>query len=118
MHILAAFFDPNNNGFDLTDLGAVIILVLTVWGSVWGALTWNGKRVAAARTKERLEMEQRIRDTVEQMTKPIQPQYRNDGGSLRDVADKIDVVIERQAHISDRLDKHIDWHMNREEDRR
>ena len=52
---------------------------------------------------------------AEILTKPIAPNYRNDGGSLRDVADKIDVVIERQSYISERLDKHIDWHLDKGE---
>ena len=114
MSILANFLDPADNGFDLGDLSVLVAIMVGISALTATLVRWNSKRVAVVRTAERAEMEKRITEAIDFATKPIAPEYRNNGGSLRDVADKIDIVIERQSHIADRLDKHIDWHMERE----
>jgi hypothetical protein len=115
MHILAAFLDPNNNGLDVTDVATLVGIVLAVAGALAGVQKWNAKRVAEVRTRERADMERRIKAAVTEATMQIQPDYRNGGATLRDLGDKLDVVIERQGHIADRLDKHIDWHLDKGE---
>jgi hypothetical protein len=110
--ILAAFFDPNDNGFDVTDAAIIVGFVLTVWGAVWGAVAWNSRRVAATRAQERADTEARITAAVTRLSDKVQPQ--NGGSGWRDVHHKLDTVIERQAHIADRLDAHIDWHLDKE----
>lgn len=119
MEILAAFFDPNDNGFDITDVAVILAFVLTVWGAVWGAVTWNSKRVAAARAQERADTEARITAAVTRLSDKVQPQ--NGGTGWKDVHNKIDgiaeqvgTLVERQTYISDRIDSHISWHMDRE----
>lgn len=118
MHVLAAFFDPNDNGFDLTDLAAVILLILTVWGAVWGAFTWNAKRTARMRIAERAEMEARITAAVVAAAADSQP--RNGGKGWMDLHGKVDALMERQTDvirdvrgIRERLDDHIDSHHER-----
>jgi len=115
MHVLAAFFDPNNNGFDLTDVGAILGVALAVGAVMAGVNKVYAKRIAIVRTRERDEMERRIKAAVTEATIQIQPEYRNGGATLRDLGDKLDVVIERQGHMADRLDKHIDWHLDKGE---
>lgn len=114
MHLLASILDPADNGFDISDLSVLLGVILTVSVTTATIVRWNAKRVATERARERKEMERRLLDEIEARTKPIQPEYRNDGGSLRDVADKLDTVIERQSYISDRLDHHITWHLDKE----
>lgn len=114
MSVLAAILDPSDNGFDIGDLSLLVGTIVAISALTATIVRWNAKRLAAARTRDVNDMEQRIKAAITVATKPIAPDYRNDGGSLRDVADKIDTLIVRQAHISDRLDNHIDWHMDKE----
>ena len=111
MHVIAALLDPSDNGFDISDLSVLLGIILLISGTTATIVRWNAKRVALVRTRERAEMEERIKNAVTSATTQIQPEYRNNGGSMRDIADKIDVVIERQSYISDRLDKHLDAHL-------
>ena len=114
MQVLAAILDPSDNGFDIGDLSLLVGVIVAISALTATFVRWLAKRREAGATAERVAMERRIKEAISIATKPIAPEYRNNGGSLRDVADKIDVVIERQSHIADRLDKHIDWHMERE----
>lgn len=114
MSILATILDPADNGFDIGDLSVLIGVILTISVTTATIVRWNANRLAAARNRDVNDMEQRIKAAIMVATEPIAPDYRNDGGSLRDVADKIDTLIVRQVHISDRLDNHIDWHMDKE----
>ena len=114
MHILATLLDPSDNGFDIGDLSLLVGVIVSISLTTAAVVRWNAKRVARVRAKERADLEQRILDAITDRTRPIQPEYRNDGGALRDVADKLDTVIDRQGYISDRLDKHIDWHLEKE----
>lgn len=113
MPILAAFLDPSNDGFDLTDLASFVGLVLLIAGSVTGAVRWNAKRTTAAHQRERAEMEERIKAAVVFAAKDLQP--KNGGTGWKDVHNKLDVVLDRQGEVlSDvqylraRIDNHID----------
>lgn len=105
MHILASILDPADNGFDISDLSVLIGVILTISVTTATVVRWNAKRVAVVRAKEREAMEQRLRDYISQATKAIQPDYRNNGTSLTDVAETV-------KYVSQRLDSHIDWHLD------
>jgi hypothetical protein len=116
MHILAAFFDPNGNGFDITDVSVLLGVFVVVWGAVWSAIRWNGKRVAAARARERADMERRLAEQIKEATRPIQPDA-NGGFALADVVRTLDDIGGDVRYLRKRLDDHIDWHVeNKRED--
>lgn len=110
MHILAAFFDPNDNGLDITDLSIVVAFLLAVWGAVWGAVRWNSNRVAVARARERAEMERRLAEQIKEATRPIQPDA-NGGFALADVVRTLDGIRDDVTYLRRRLDDHITWHV-------
>ena len=80
---LASFFDPNSNGFDITDIAAILFFVIAVTGAV----------TAIARSSARM-VRRIVKEEVAHATKPIQPVYRNGGQSLADVSAKLDQIVE------------------------
>lgn len=94
--------DPANNGFDVTDLLALLGVVTAITGII--ALLW---KVLAA---------PQISRQISEATKPIQP-GANGGKSLPDVAANTQLIVERQTDIiqdlremRSRLDQHLDNH--------
>lgn len=90
MHVLAAFFDVGNDGFDVSD--AIAIGVAT--GLIVGALRWvirrwrSGKRWGASKIEDYVESVvvreiAALRTELRQLTAPIQP-GANGGESLPD----------------------------------
>lgn len=119
MDILAAFFDPSDNGFDIMDTAQIVGLVVLITGMVTAVLRWNSRRAAAERQAERDAVKRDILDAIEEKTRPIQPGYRNGGESLADISTIGRILMERQADVikdvrgvRDRLDHHIDWHQS------
>lgn len=121
MTILAAILDPSDNGFDIGDLSLLVGVIVAISALTATFVRWNSKRVAekvaAVRTAERHEMEERIREAVDLVAAKVQP--RNGGKGWQDVHTKLDTVITRQgevvsdlSHIRTRLDEHIDWHLD------
>ena len=110
MHILAAFLDPNDNGFDITDVSVLLGVFVVVWGAVWSAIRWNSNRVAVAHARERAEMERRLAEQIKEATKPIQPDA-NGGFALADVVRTLDNIGEDVRYLRRRLDDHITWHV-------
>lgn len=78
----SGFFDPNGNGWDITDLASILGLVLTIAAVV----AVVRKMVQTAAAKFAREVRDIVRDELDRYTKPIQPGYRNGGESLADVA--------------------------------
>lgn len=68
---------------------AEILTVLSITAMILAALIWLIKAVQA----------------VQHETKP------NSGSSMRDAIDRIERTVEK---LNDKLDGHIDWHMDRE----
>jgi hypothetical protein len=116
VHILAAFFDPNDNGLDITDVSVLLGVFIVAWTAVWGAVRWNGKRVAAVRDRERAEMERRLAEQIKEATKPIQPDA-NGGFALADVVRTLDGIGDDVRYLRRRLDDHIDWHVENRDGR-
>lgn len=113
MHILAAILDPSNNGFDIGDLSLLVGVIVAISALTATIVRWNAKRVAVVRTRERAEMEDRIKDAVTDAAKDLQP--KNGGHGWDDVHSKLDTVITRQGevlkdvqYLRERIDGHID----------
>ena len=117
MQVLAAIFDPADNGFDIYDLSLLVGVIVAISALTATIVRWNNKRVAVhvaeVRTAERREMEDRIREAVDLVAAKVQP--RNGGHGWDDVHSKLDTVITRQGEVVDdlhylrgRLDHHID----------
>ena len=81
--ILASFFDPNSNGFDITDVGAILFFAIAAAGAVAGFTRWWTRLVRRI-----------VKEEVAHATQPIQPGYRNGGQSLADVSAKLDRIAE------------------------
>jgi hypothetical protein len=64
----------------LADYVGLIATVLAILGIMGGGLIWLVRNV--------------VRDEISKATKSIQPNYRNHGQSLADVAHKVDRLIE------------------------
>ncbi len=118
MDILASFFDPSDNGFDVLDTAQIIALVVAISGVVAGILRWNSRRAAEERTREREEVKRELLAAIDERTKPIQPGYRNGGESLADISMIGRILMERQSDVikdvrgvRERLDEHIDHHL-------
>ena len=124
MDILASFFDPNENGFEVTDLAPLVAILGVLTGIMVGLLRWESNRTGARRAAERAEMARQIEDAIELHIKPIQPGYRNGGESLADLAAVAKLIQERQKDIAgevvevkgdvravgQRINDHIDHH--------
>jgi len=117
VEILAAFFDPSSDGFDIVDLAQIVGLATVISGVVLGWLRWNANRTAAHRIAERDAMQRAILATIDERTKPIQPGYRNGGESLADISMIGRILMDRQTDVirdvrgvRERLDEHIDTH--------
>lgn len=122
MDILAAFFDPSDNGFDIVDTAQIVGLVVLISGVVAGIFRANAKRVAADRAAEREQVKRELLAAIDERTKPIQPGYRNGGESLADISSIGRMLMDRQVDvirdvrgIRERLDHHIDWHQSDKE---
>lgn len=87
--IFAGFFDPSNNGWDIGDVAAILGFIVLLVGAVYGALRWFSSVIRGI-----------VREEVADRTQPIQPNYRNGGQSLADVAAKVDLLV---SHLG--LDK-------------
>jgi hypothetical protein len=114
--ILAAFFDPSDNGFDIVDTAQIVGLAVLISGVVAGIFRSNAKRAAAARQAERDAMKRELLDALEERTKPIQPGYKNGGESLADISGLARLLMARQTDVirdvrgvRERLDHHIDY---------
>jgi hypothetical protein len=119
--ILAAFFDPSDNGFDIVDTAQIVGLVVLISGVVAGIFRANAKRAAAERQAERDAVKRELLAAIDERTKPIQPGYRNGGESLADISGIGRMLMDRQLDvirdvrgIRERLDHHIDWHQDKE----
>lgn len=88
MRVLAAFFDPNDNGFDVTDAAILLTFIVALVTAVYGA-----SRFAARQLREE------ITDVVNKRTQPLVSGYRNDGNSLTDISNRVETVIYRQGEI-------------------
>jgi hypothetical protein len=97
MHVLAAFFDPNNNGFDLTDLITPLAFVLASVGAWIGVDKWRDEKRATARA----DLVDTIRDVVQDATKDAQP--RNGGSGWTDVAQGVRELKANQVGIKDQI---------------
>jgi hypothetical protein len=97
MHVLAAFFDPNNNGFDLTDLITPLAFVLASVGAWIGVDKWRDEKRTAART----ELVDTIREVIQDATKDAQP--RNGGFGWTDVARDVRELKANQVSIRDQI---------------
>jgi hypothetical protein len=115
LHVLAAFFDPAGDGFDITDASVIAGFILLVWGAVWGAVRWNARRVAAEREQERAELERRLTQQIKEATRPIQPDA-NGGFALADVVRTLDGIGDDIRYLRKRLDDHVDWHVENRKD--
>lgn len=80
----ANFFDPNSNGFDITDIATILFFTVALVGAVAGLLRFTANAIKRV-----------VREELEHYTRPIQPGYRNGGQSLADVAAKVDKLIEK-----------------------
>lgn len=100
MRILADFFDPSNNGLDITDLIPPLAFVALIVGGIAGL--W--------RLVAKPQIEQQIKDA----TLPIQP-GTNGGKSLSDLHGKHDITQALVKDLSDRFSDHIEWHLDHKE---
>ncbi len=86
--ILAAFWDPGNDAFDVGDLGLIVGIVGGVMGALVIAVRWLDSRI----------------DTK---TKQIQPDT-NGGRSLTDLHKKVDQFADYQRAVNDAREQSIE----------
>ena len=120
MHILAAILDPSDNGFDIGDLSLLVGVIVAISALTAGIVRWNAKRVAKVRTAERAEMEERIKAAVEHVAQKVQPKnsgigWADTAATVKQIAARQGEVLESVTYLRERLDTHIDWHINKGE---
>lgn len=117
MDVLAGFFDPNADGFDILDMAQIVGLIVAIVGLAAMYWRYHSKQVATIRAGERQEIKHEIIDALDERTQGIQPGYKNGGDSLHDISmlgrlmlDGQQEVLREVAAIRARLDEHIDNH--------
>ena len=80
--ILATFWDPNSNGFDITDVGTVLAVLAPILIALGIIARWAHRQL-------REEITEVVRREIAKATQPIQPGYRNGGESLADVSEMV-----------------------------
>lgn len=93
MNFASSFFDPNGNGWDITDLGAMLGLLVAVCAVV--ASIWKLFQLAAEKFAR--EVREIVKDEIATATLPIQPGYRNGGESLADLAHAVRCIAAKQG---------------------
>lgn len=83
----AGFFDPNNNGWDITDLAAIGGIILTA-AAVWLVA---GKVIARVGRWMKHAVREIVREEIMEHTALIQP-TSNGGKSLPDIAKRTDRI--------------------------
>lgn len=119
MHVLASILDPSDNGFDISDLSVLLGVVVLIAGSTATVVNWRAKRVAAARSVERAEMEARIKDAVDLVAAKVQPQNGGEGwkdtaATVKQIAARQGEVLDSVTYLRERLDQHFTWHLEKE----
>ena len=88
MTVLAAFFDPSNDGFDIADLGLMLaigfgpVVIFVGWLKAKG-YGWLSGEIAKI-----------VDEKIQEYTQPIQPGYRNGGESLADVSHNLQRLMD------------------------
>ena len=77
--LLAKFFDPNGNGFDIVDAGELTAFIIASAAIIRAVALWTRKML-------RVEIGYVMDEKLTHYTQPIQPGYRNGGESLADLA--------------------------------
>jgi hypothetical protein len=88
IQILASFFDPDNNNFDIVDGSVVLAIIVAVTTLAGVGIKWLDGRIA-------------------HRTHQIQPDT-NGGKSLTDLHKKVDQFAEYQRSVNDARDQSID----------
>jgi len=119
MHILAAILDPSDNGFDIGDLSLLVGVIVAISALTATIVRWNAKRVAKVRTQEPAEMEDRIKAAVEHVAAKVQPKnsgigWADTANTVKQIAARQGEVLESVTYLRNRLDQHIDWHIEKE----
>ena len=100
--ILASFFDPSSNGFDISDASVALGATLALFGVILGVR--QGSKVLCKMATDALRdlisieikaSRHEFSAEVSQLTKPIQP-GGNGGSSLTDSNKKLDLIA---AHL-------------------
>ena len=89
--IFASFFDPNSNGWDITDLAAIFGLII----GLGGAVIVIRQSVKASARWVSSTVREIVREEVAEQTRPIQ-KNANGGKSLPDANKKLDFIA---AHL-------------------
>ena len=91
--LAASFFDPNSNGWDITDLVSILGLLVAVCAVV--ASIWKLFQLAAEKFAR--EVREIVKDEIATATLSIQPGYRNGGESLADLAHAVRCIAAKQG---------------------
>lgn len=113
-HLIASWYDPGDNGFDIGDALDWVLVIAALYGG-WKVLVALVRWLDARRDRRHaidvkaimapvLEQQtEHILKSVKDMTKSIEPEYRNNGTSLTDVSDKLTQLDAKVDGISGRL---------------
>ena len=113
-HIVASWYDPGDNGFDVGDLLTICLVVAALYGGIVAitkAVRWvdarNDRRkaldVKAIMAPELEALRVSIEATIHESTKPIQPET-NGGLSMTDLHSKVSQALVAIERIEERLD--------------
>jgi len=91
--LATSFFDPNSNGWDITDLASILGLLVAVCAVV--ASIWKLFQMAAEKFAR--EVREIVKDEIATATLSIQPGYRNGGESLADLAHAVKAIAAKQG---------------------
>ena len=91
--LATSFFDPNSNGWDITDLASILGLLVAVCAVV--ASIWKLFQLAAEKFAR--EVREIVKDEIATATLSIQPGYRNGGESLADLAHAVRCIAAKQG---------------------
>ena len=91
--LASSFWDPNSNGWDITDLASILGLLVAVCAVV--ASIWKLFQLAAEKFAR--EVREIVKDEIAMATLPIQPGYRNGGESLADLAHAVRCIAAKQG---------------------
>lgn len=94
MHILAAFWDPGNDGFDIGDL---MLILAVMFGPVLVLIGWIRTVGKSWLTHE---IDKCVETKLKAYTQSIQPGYRNGGSSLTDLSHNLRAIM-RQLGVEE-----------------
>lgn len=87
---------------------SLLIVILT---AAVGALAWALRRRAAHLVQQQKAQQAELREFILEVTKPLQPGYKNGGDSMADQSAMLKTLLWNQEQIRSDFTRHIAYHL-------